>query len=101
MKNSVKRILALILCLTVLYSGSAVSVSAADTEEDIASQAGDVIVKGFYNTLNTVVELLVKVICTLYPNPKGWQDIENYSREEIGFLEGRDTYQTEAGADNK
>ncbi|MBE6789638.1 MAG: hypothetical protein E7535_00430 [Ruminococcaceae bacterium] len=101
MKNSVKRILALILCLTVLFSGSALSVSAADTEEDIASQAGDVIVKGFYNTLNTVVELLVKVICTLYPNPKGWQDIENYSREEIGFLEGRNTYQTEAGADNK
>ena len=101
MKNSVKRILALILCLTVLFSGSALSVSAADTNEDIASQAGDVIVKGFYNTLNTVVELLVKVICTLYPNPKGWQDIENYSREEIGFLEGRDTYQTEAGADNK
>lgn len=101
MKNSVKRILALILCLTVLFSGSALSVSAADTNEDIASQAGDVIVKGFYNTLNTVVELLVKVICTLYPNPKGWQDIENYSREEIGFLEGRNTYQTEAGADNK
>lgn len=101
MKNSIKRILALILCLTVLFSGSALSVSAADTEKDIASQAGDVIVKGFYNTLNTVVELLVKVICTLYPNPKGWQDIENYSREEIGFLEGRADYQTEAGADNK
>lgn len=104
MKNSIKRIIALLLCLTVLFSGTAMSVSAAEAEaqeENVLENVGDTIAKGFYNTLNVVVEMLVKVICTLYPNPKTWTDIENYSREEIGFLEGRETYQTEAKDGNK
>lgn len=102
MKNKVKSIVAMLLCLTLLFSGSAVSASAAGVSEvNVADEAGDVIVKGFYETLNTVVEMLVKVICTLYPNPKSWTDIENYSSEEVGFLPGREIYQTEAGENNK
>lgn len=102
MKNKVKSIVAMLLCLTLLFSGSAVSASAAGVSEvNVAAEAGDVIVKGFYETLNTVVEMLVKVICTLYPNPKSWTDIENYSSEEVGFLPGREIYQTEAGENNK
>ena len=102
MKNKVKSIFAMLLCLTLLFSGSAVSASAAGVSEaDVTAEAGDVIVKGFYETLNTVVEMLVKVICTLYPNPKSWTDIENYSSEEVGFLPGREIYQTEAGENNK
>lgn len=102
MKNKVKSIVAMLLCLTLLFSGSAVSASAAGVSEvNVADEAGDVIVKGFYETLNTVVEMLVKVICTLYPNPKSWTDIENYSSEEIGFLSGREVYQTEAAESNK
>ncbi len=102
MKNKVKSIVAMLLCLTLLFSGTAVSASAADTAEvNVTDEAGDMIVKGFYDTLNTIVEMLVKVICTLYPNPKSWTDIENYSSEEIGFLPGRDVYQTEAGENNR
>lgn len=102
MKNKVKSIVAMLLCLTLLFSGSAVSASAAGVSEvNVTAEAGDVIVKGFYETLNTVVEMLVKVICTLYPNPKSWTDIENYSSEEVGFLPGREIYQTEAGENNK
>ncbi len=101
MKNSIKKIVALFLCITVLFSGSVMSVSAAGTAEDIVSDAGDFVVKGFYNALNVVVEMLVKVICTLYPNPASWEKLEEYSREEIGFLPGRETYQTSAAEENK
>lgn len=101
MKNSIKKIIAMALCLTVLFSGTAMGASAAGTNaEDIVADAGDFIAKGFYNTLNVVVEMLVKVICTLYPNPASWEKLEEYSREEIGFLEGRETYQTEAKEGN-
>ena len=102
MKNKVKSIIAMLLCFTLLFAGSAVSASAADISEvNVTEEAGDVIAKGFYETLNTVVEMLVKVICTLYPNPRSWTDIENYSSEEIGFLPGRNVYQTEASEDNR
>lgn len=101
MKNSIKKIVALFLCITVLFSGSVMSVSAAGTAEDIVSDAGDFVVKGFYNALNVVVEMLVKVICTLYPNPASWEKLEEYSHEEIGFLSGRETYQTSAAEENK
>ncbi len=104
MKNSIKRMIALILCLTVLFSGSALSVSATQVEaqeENVLGDLGDSVAKGFYDALNVVVELLVKVICTIYPNPKSWETFENYSREEIGFLEGRENYQTEAAQGNK
>ncbi len=103
MKNRFSRIIALVLCFTVLFSGSVFTASAADASgaEAVLESAGDAIAKGFYNTLNVVVEVLVKAICTIYPNPKSWQDISEYSREEIGFLEGRDTYATEAADTNK
>lgn len=102
MKNKVMRIIAVVLCFTLLFTGA--SFSAAATEADgtaVLDDAGDVIAKGFYNTLNVIVEALVKVICTIYPNPKNWKDIDEYSREEIGFLEGRDAYQTEAANGSK
>lgn len=77
------------------------SVSATETQEaDIVADAGDAITKGFYNALNVVVEMLVKVICTIYPNPKSWQPIEEYSSEEIGFMAGRDTYASAAAEGN-
>ncbi len=101
MKKSLKRFIALVLCLTVLFSGSVMSVSASETAEaNILEDAGNAVAKGFYNTLNVIVEMLVKVICTIYPNPKSWEPIENYNSEEIGFMPGRSTYQTEAKEGN-
>ncbi len=98
MNNKLKKIIAVVLCMTFVFSGSVFSVFAADeaSESTVLDDAGDMIAKGFYNALNVVVEGLVKIICTLYPNPPSWADISEYSREEIGFLEGRDTYATEA-----
>lgn len=102
MKNSFKRIIAVVLCLTVLFSGSAMSVFASETvaETSVLEDAGNAVAKGFYNTLNVIVEMLVKVICTLYPNPKSWEPIENYDSDEIGFMAGRNTYQTKAKEGN-
>ena len=98
MKNRFSRIIAIVLCISLLFTGSAMTVSAADTNagEEILSDVGDFFTKGFYNTLNTVVEVLVKAVCMIYPNPPSWADISEYSQEEIGFLPGRDTYATEA-----
>lgn len=60
----------------------------------------DNIMKVLYNVLNVIVEKLVQVICKLYPNPNGWQDLNDYDSDEVGFMPGRDTYQTSADAGN-
>ncbi len=97
MKNKVKKIIALVLCMSCIFTGSVFSAFAADAGgSDILDDAGAAIEKGFYNALNVVVEVLVKAICSIYPNPPSWLDISEYSQEEIGFLPGRDTYATEA-----
>ena len=94
MKNKLLRIVSAFLCVAMLLSGSAFSCYAAD------ESVGDVAMKGLYNALNVVVEVLVKGICAMYPNPPSWQDISEYNSEEIGFLPGRETYQTEAASGN-
>ncbi len=94
MKKKVLRIISVVLCFAMLVSGGAFNAYAAD------ESIGDVAMKGLYNALNVVVEVLVKGICAIYPDPPSWQDISEYNSEEIGFLPGRETYQTEAGEGN-
>lgn len=57
---------------------------------------GDNIMKVLYNLLNVIVEKLVQIICKLYPNPSNWQSLEDYDSDEVGFMPGRETYQTSA-----
>ena len=54
--------------------------------------------KVLYNVLNIVVEKLVKSICNIYPDPAGWESIDNYTGEN--YLPGRSVYQTSAGEGN-
>ncbi len=61
---------------------------------------GDNVMKVLYNVLNVVVEKLVQIICKLYPNPNNWQKLSDYDSDEVGFMDGRDTYQTSAAAGN-
>lgn len=56
------------------------------------------ILKVLYNALNVIVEVLVKTICTIYPDPAGWKDLADHSTDT--FLEGRDEYKTSADAGN-
>ena len=103
MKKGILRIIATILCFTVLFSGTAIGVSATEAvtnEENIMDDIGDGIVKGFYELLNDIVETLVKAICLIYPNPVSWEDISEYDSEEVGFMPGRDVYQSGAASSN-
>ncbi len=60
----------------------------------------DNLMKVLYNALNVIVEKLAQTICAIYPNPKNWQDLADYDSDEVGFMDGRDTYQTSAAAGN-
>ena len=101
MKKSLLHIISIVLCFSLVFSCGTAVVYAADETQAVAEDSfGTKISKGFYNTLNVIVEKLVSAICKLYPNPADWQSLADYDSEEVGFLPGRDTYQTEAGADN-
>ena len=101
MKKSLLHIISIVLCFSLVFSCGTAVVYAADETQTVAEDSfGTKISKGFYNTLNVIVEKLVSAICKLYPNPADWQSLADYDSEEVGFLPGRDTYQTEAGADN-
>lgn len=56
------------------------------------------VLKVLYNVLNVIVEVLVKSICIIYPDPASWLDINDHSTDT--FLEGRDEYKTGADAGN-
>lgn len=103
MRKKLLSIVSVMLCAAILLSGVTVASYATQEQNAVISQsesAGDAIAKGFYNTLNVVVEGLAKSICGIYVNPKNWDSIDNYNAEEIGFMPGRDTYQTSAAENN-
>ncbi len=103
MKKTFIGIVSLLLCAAMLISGSAIGSFAAQPQSEVQLEEdsfGDKALKGLYNALNGIVEGLVKSICTIYADPKSWENIDNYNSEEIGFLPGRDTYQTEAADGN-
>lgn len=97
MKKGFTKIMSIVLCFAMLLScGSVVSFAA----EDSGVSFGDTIAKGFYNALNGIVEGLVSAICKLYPNPADWQNLSDYDSDEVGFMAGRETYQTDAKEGN-
>lgn len=100
MKKSYKRIVSIVLCAMMMFSCTSVAAFAAETAEISFSSIGDSISKGFYNALNGIVEGLVSTICKIYPNPPSWMSLDDYDSDEIGFLSGHETYQTEAGENN-
>lgn len=100
MKKNSKRLISIVLCVVMLFSCTSVVSFAAQSAEISISSIGDSISKGFYNALNSIVEGLVSAICKIYPNPPAWMSLDDYDSDEIGFLSGRDTYQTEAAEGN-
>lgn len=103
MRKKLLSVVSVMLCAAILLSGVSVASYATQEQNAVASQsdsAGDAIAKGFYNALNVLVEGLAKSICGIYVNPKNWESIDNYDAEEIGFMAGRDTYQTSAAENN-
>lgn len=101
--KKISKIISFLLCAAILISGVSVGSFAAQEQSTTETQkesVGDGIMKGLYNTLNVVVEGLVKSICAIYVNPSDWQHMDDYDSEEIGFMPGRETYQNSASEDN-
>ena len=103
MKKKLLSFISAVLCAALLISCTYVG-SYAVQEQSVNSvqeeSAGDGIMKGLYNTLNVIVEGLVKSICTIYADPRDWKSMNEYDSDEIGFMPGRETYQTSAGKNN-
>ncbi len=104
MKKTLSRIISVILCFAMLISGVCVGSNAATEQQSVTVVQDESGTSGFmkflYNSLNVVVEGLVKSICAIYVNPRDWQSIDEYDPEEVGFMAGRENYQTSAGENN-
>lgn len=101
--KKISKVISFLLCAAILISGVSVASFASQEQSTTETQkesVGDGIMKGLYNTLNVVVEGLVKSICAIYVNPSDWQHMDDYDSEEIGFMPGRETYQNSASEDN-
>ena len=96
MKKRILRFVSITMCVVMLFTSSMLGTNAAQPQEVNTQAITDTVMKGLYNALNVVVEGLVKTICTIYLDPNDWQHLDNYDADEIGFMPGRDTYQTEA-----
>lgn len=96
MKKRILRFVSITMCVVMLFTGSMLGTNAAQPQEVNTQAITDTVMKGLYNTLNVVVEGLVKTICTIYLDPNDWQHFDNYDADEIGFMPGRETYRTEA-----
>lgn len=95
MKSAFIKIISVVLCFSMLFcvNASAVDSQAASVQSE---SAGDTIMKGLYNALNVIVEGLVSTICKIYPDSHEWQNIDEYDSAEVGFMAGRENYQTQA-----
>lgn len=96
MKKRILRFVSITMCVVMLFTSSMLGTNAAQPQEVNTQAITDTVMKGLYNTLNVVVEGLVKTICTIYLDPNDWQHLDNYDADEIGFMPGRETYRTEA-----
>ena len=114
------KLMALIMCLTLLFTaltpaasalscgGDTVTVPTVENGESIFSGLKDVnsaedfkdnAAKVFYNSLNKVVEGLVKMISAIIPAPKSWINKADYDDSDV--LKGRSVYATEAKEGNE
>lgn len=119
MRSRKSKILALILCLAMCFTalspaayavscdGDTVTVPTVENGESIFSGLNDVksfddvktnTAKVFYNSLNKIVEGLVKAISAIIPAPKSW--INKSEFDDSLVLKGRETYATEAKEGN-
>lgn len=113
------KLVALIMCLTLLFTalapaagalscGGDTTVPTVENGESIFSGLKDVdsaedfkdnAAKVFYNSLNKVVEGLVKMISAIIPAPKSWVNKADYDDSDV--LKGRSVYATEAKEGNE
>lgn len=105
MKKTAKKVLSLVLVMSMVFTlafgaGAAeIEVPTRDTSEIIVTETTTPTNRFFYNLLNGLVKVLVSAIMAIYADPADWKWEKDYTAD--GFMDGRDAYQTEAGADSK
>lgn len=118
MKNKVKRLLSVFMCLCLIFSFCSIGSFAqnknsfsvqtsnnteaasglaffanADPTEFFDSMLSR-LTKVMYNFLNVFTEKIVEAICSAYPDPSDWGGVDDIDSEF--FLPGREKYQTSA-----
>ena len=104
-----KKLLAVILCASLIFGVSVPAASAATVQKPACTTSDfDLSIKGFVNqyethgagaafyhsfanTLSALAQVILKVICCLTP-VYDWENIKNYTPEKENILLGRDTY---------
>lgn len=105
MKKTAKCVLSFVLALSMVFtlafgvSSSEVKVPTRDTSNIVVTETTTAANRFFYEVLNKLVYVLVSGIMSIYPDPADWKWAKDYTAD--GFMDGRDTYQTEAGENNK
>ena len=105
MKTTAKRILSLVLALTMMFTlmfgtvATEVEVPTRDTSNVVVTETTTPTNRFFYELLNKIIYVLVSGIMAIYPDPADWKWAKDYTAD--GFMDGRYNYQTEAGAGNK
>ena len=114
--KAIRRIMALLLCMCMLFSALSIHSSAAAAGtygpyeyDNLVVKSGPVelkksatmngVQKAFYNALNAAGSALLRVICDLYTSPRDWKDVSEF--DGSGFLPGRETYATSAAKENE
>ena len=106
MKKTAKKALSFVLALSMVFTlafgvgaSQEIVVPTRDTSDVVVTETTTSVNRFFYELLNTLVKVLVSGIMAIYPDPADWKWAKDYNAD--GFMDGRDNYQTEAGAENK
>lgn len=97
-----KKFLAVLLSLCLLFSCGTIYVSADDASEYVLEgytekEAENVFIKFLYNFLDLLIELLVWTVNVILPDPSDWVDMDDYETENV--LEGTTEFLSEPAED--
>lgn len=94
MKKTYKRIIAVILCFTLIGCAAAPVASAVFDPEVSVSEEVNPFVKKVYDVIDVVIDKLVGAINKMIPDPADWLEAADYDGEVA--MEGMDTFLDEA-----
>ena len=114
--KTIQKALSVLLCFALLFSTlSTTGLAAAQTygpyeydsfvepdapdDEVVPSASMNRVQKTFYNVLNGVADVLLRLICGVYVSPRSWKNVREF--DGSGFLPGRKTYAASAAEGNK
>lgn len=101
--NITKRVIAALLCSVLMLSSFGAAAAAENNDTALADEvldevianngsATDIAMKTAYNALSLITNWLVGLICSFYPDPVDWKDIDEFDASV--YTNGSDEYQT-------